>query len=401
MGSLSKMLRVSLIVLAASLIPSESRAQQTDLELLAERNAAFGFDLYQVLRAKEGNLFLSPYNISTALAMTYAGARGQTEREMAEVLHFPPEQSALHHNYSGLQSHMNGIQERGRVRLHVANSLWYQKDQHFLETYFNLVRTHYGGGLNPVDFARNTEAARGAINSWVEDKTERKITNLIRPGLLGRSTALVLCNAIYFKGNWARRFDPEFTREADFHVTRDRVVKVPMMSGSAEFKWKVYEGFRAIELPYEGSGLSMVILLPDSMDGLTDLERSLTGESVRSWIQELIGVQPSEIAVHLPRFSTSAEFELAEVLTAMGMPGAFTGADFSGMTGNRDLSISEVVHKAYVDVNEEGTEAAAATGVVMKRGGAVFLVDRPFLFLIRENDTGSILFIGRIIDPSM
>jgi len=380
--------------------PAPARAQQIELGSLAQNNAAFGFDLYQKLRETEGNLFLSPYSISTALAMTYAGARGRTEKEMAEVLHFPPEQSTFHRTFSELQSSISEIQRKGRVRLHTANSLWYQEGQHFLETFFNLVITHYGGGLYAVDFTQHTEAARRTINAWAEQETEGRIKDLIRPGLLDPTTALVLCNAIYFKGNWASQFDTSLTREADFYVTRDRVVKVPMMTQSREFRWKAFDGFRAIELPYEGSDLSMVILLPETVGQLAGLERSLTGDNVRNWVRELEQVQPSEIALLLPRFSSTCEFKLAEILAAMGMTSAFQGADFSGMTGSRDLFIGEVVHKAFVDVNEEGTEAAAATGVVMKRGGAVFRVDHPFLFLIRESQTGSILFIGRITDPT-
>ncbi|MFC1628702.1 serpin family protein [Gemmatimonadota bacterium] len=400
MSRLSRVVPISLTLLLASLLPWVAvSAWQEELQTVAESNAAFGFDLYRNLNGIDGNLFFSPYSISTALAMTWAGARGRTEVEMAEVLHFPDEQFTLHHSLSGLQNHFDAIQRRSDIRLHLANSLWYQDDHSFLESFFNLMESHYGAVLFPVDFVRQTETARRAINAWVAEETEEKIRELITPGALDPATSLVLCNAIYFKGDWASRFDPGQTMESTFHVSADRVVTVPMMTGEAEFRSRAFEGFSALELPYEGNDLSMVILLPDHDAGLSGLEEMLTGERVTGWMHDLESVEPSQIAVQIPRFSTTSRFELAEILMAMGMPAAFLNADFSGMTGNREFFISQVVHQAFIDVNEEGTEAAAATAVVMKRGGAMFLVNRPFLFLIRDRHTGSILFIGRIVDP--
>jgi serpin B len=374
-----------------------------DLQTVVKGNSAFGFDLYQELKGEKGNLFFSPYSISTALAMTYAGARGQTKKEMAEVLHFSLEQEPLHSSFSKLQSELNAIQDKGHVKVSIANSLWAQEGYHFLDTFFNLNKKYYGAGLNFVDFARETEATRKTINIWVEDKTQQKIKELIKQGMIDSLTTLVLCNAIYFKGDWLSQFDKTRTMDADFYISPDNAIKVPMMSQKSKFKFGDFGNFNAIELPYEGNDLSMIVLLPKEIDGLAELERNLTNDNVGNWIDKLSNSYKSEILVSLPKFKTTSEFELAAALAEMGMPHAFAGADFSGMTGKKDLFISKVIHKAFVDVNEEGTEAAAATAVVMERGVSrtlLFRADHPFVFLIRENKTGSILFIGRIVDPT-
>lgn len=374
-----------------------------DLQTVVKGNSAFGFDLYQELKGEKGNLFFSPYSISTALAMTYAGARGQTKKEMAEVLHFSLEQEPLHSSFSKLQSELNAIQDKGHVKVSIANSLWAQKNYRFLDTFFDLNKKYYGAGLNFVDFARETEATRKTINIWVEDKTQQKIKELIKQGMIDSLTTLVLCNAIYFKGDWLSQFDKTRTMDADFYISPDNAIKVPMMSQKSKFKFGDFGNFNAIELPYEGNDLSMIVLLPKEIDGLAELERNLTNDNVGNWIDKLSNSYKSEILVSLPKFKTTSEFELAAALAEMGMPHAFAGADFSGMTGKKDLFISKVIHKAFVDVNEEGTEAAAATAVVMERGVSrtlLFRADHPFVFLIRENKTGSILFIGRIVDPT-
>lgn len=374
-----------------------------NLKTVVNGNSDFGFDLYQELKGEKGNLFFSSYSISTALAMTYAGAREQTEKEMAEVLHFSLQQEPLHSSFSKLQSDLNAIQDKGHIKLSIANSLWAQAGYHFLDTFFDLNKKYYGAGLNFADFATKTEAARKTINIWVEDKTQQKIKELLKPGVIDSLTTLVLCNAIYFKGDWLSQFDKKRTMDADFYVLPDNLIKVPMMNQKSKFKFRDFSDFSAIELPYEGNDLSMIIFLPKEVAGLPELEKNLTNDNVEIWIDKLSNSYESEILVSLPKFKTTCEFKLADVLTKMGMPHAFAGADFSGMTGKRDLFISEVIHKAFVDVNEEGTEAAAATAVVMERGISktlLFRADHPFIFLIRENITGSILFIGRIIDPT-
>ena len=391
-----------------ALISSSAFAEaNSNVQTVVKGNSTFGFGLYQKIKENEGNLFFSPYSISTALAMTYAGAKVQTEKEMAEVLHFSLEQEPLHSSFSKLRSKLNAIQNKGHIKLSIANSLWAQEGYPFLDTFFDLNKKYYGAGLNFVDFVRETETARKTINVWIEKETQQKIKELIKPDTIDSLTTLVLCNAIYFKGDWSSQFDKERTTDADFYISHAKTIKVPMMNKKSEFKFKDFGNFSAIELPYEGNDLSMIVFLPKEIDGLIELERNLTNDGVKAWINELTRSYKSEIFVNLPRFKTTCQFELSETLGDMGMPSAFSlpPADFSGMTGKRDLFISKVIHKAFVDVNEEGTEAAAATAVVMMmlKGDSKplsFRADHPFVFLIRENQTGSILFIGRIIDPT-
>ena len=405
----SKLKIVSIIVAVTFFLSSPSIFAKTnsDLQTIIKGNSDFGFDLYQRLKGEKGNLFFSPYSISTALAMTYAGARGQTEKEMAEVLHFSLEQEPLHSSFSKLQSELNAIQNKGYVKLSIANSLWAQEGYHFLDTFFNLNKKYYGAGLNFVDFEKETEAARKTINIWVKDKTQQKIKELIKPGMVDSLTTLVLCNAIYFKGNWLVQFDKKRTKKDNFYISPDKTIKVAMMNQESRYKYKDFGSFSAIELPYEGNDLSMIVFLPKEIDGLAEFEKNLTNSNVKAWIDRLTASYKSEIFVSLPEFKTTCEFELSKILSDMGMPSAFSlpPADFSGMTGRKDLFISKVIHKAFVDVNEEGTEAAAATAVVMLwlKGASrplMFRANHPFVFLIRENQTGSILFIGRIIDPT-
>lgn len=395
-----KIISVIIFFLSSSFIFAETTG---DLQTVVKSNSSFAFDLYQELKDEKGNLFFSPYSISTALAMTYAGARGQTEKEMAEVLHFSLEQEPLHSSFSKLQSDLNAIQDKGYVKLSAANSLWAQEGYYFLDTFFDLNKKYYGAGLNFVDFIKQTETARKTINVWVEKETQKKIKELIKPRMLDSLTRLVLCNAVYFKGDWSSQFDKRGTIDADFYISPDKTIKVPMMRQKSKYKFKDFTDFSAIELPYEGNDLSAVVFLPKEIDGLVELERNLTNDNVQHWIGELSNSYKSETLVSLPKFKTAYEFELSYILAKMGMPHAFAEADLSGMTGKKDLFISKVIHKAFVDVNEEGTEAAAATAVVMKEIISTpikFQANHPFVFLIRENKTEDILFIGRIIDPT-
>ena len=398
-------IRSIIIMIAAVFIacPCCSTEKDGDIQTVIRGNSDFGLNVYQQLKDKQENIFFSPYSISTALAMTYAGARGQTEIEMADVLRFSLKQEPLHFSFSNLQSHLNSIQKKGHVNLSIANSLWAQEGYKFLDSFFDLNKKYYGTGLNFVDFVRKTEDARKRINIWVENKTQQRIKDMIKPGTIGPDTTLVLCNAIYFKGDWLRQFDKEETTYADFYISPEKVVKASLMNQKSEFKFKAFDSFSAIELPYEGDDLSMMVFLPKKIGGLAELETNLTNANVMNWVSELSNSNKQEILISLPKFKTTCEFELQDILSEMGMPHAFMDADFSGMTGKRDLFISKVIHKAFVDVNEEGTEAAAATAVVMERGirkPLTFRADHPFVFMIRDNETGSILFIGRIIDPT-
>lgn len=370
---------------------------------LAKGNNQFALDLYTKLKNAPGNLFVSPYSVSTALAMTYAGARGQTEKNMAATLHFDLSPEQLHPAFASL---MHGIQKdvsEGGNQLNIANALWAQMGEKYLESFLELTRRYYGAGFREVDFRRAAETARLTINKWVEEQTKGKITDLIKGGMLDEAS-LVLTNAIYFKGVWAAQFKKDQTRDDPFTVTLDKVVTVPIMHQTSEFGYLQGEGFQALELPYAGERLSMIVLLPAREDGLPALEKQLSCKNLDHWIA---GLRKQEVILSLPRFKMTCEFRLDETLKAMGMANAFSpGADFSGMDGKRELFIGAVVHKAFVDVNEEGTEAAAATAVIMLRSaqGAhhapVFRADHPFLFLIRDVRTGSILFMGRIVNPN-
>lgn len=371
---------------------------------LVRDNSAFAFDLYGKLSAEEGNIFFSPYSISEALAMTYAGARGNTEKEMAETLRFSLGQKGLHPAFADLESRLNDIQKSGNVKLSIANSLWPQQGYEFLPEYLGLVKKYYGVSITPVDYAHATETARKTINKWVENKTQDKIKDLIGPRILDNMTRLVLTNAIYFKGNWAFQFKPDATKNAQFFVSADKSVQVPMMNQKKEFLYAELDSLQVLQLPYIGDELSMMVLLPKQGDGLKALESGLSAENLKLWRSSL---KSKEVIVFLPKFKMTSKFELSKTLGSMGMIDAFTeDADFSGMDGTKWLMISNVIHKAFVDVNEKGTEAAAATAVIVKLKAfevskpTTFRADHPFIFLIQDNKTGSILFIGRVTDPT-
>jgi len=400
------------VVLLAVMVLVSAVAAQTQTgngeAMVAEGNNKFALALYDKLRAEKGNLFFSPYSISTALAMAYAGAKGQTQTQMAEAMRFPVRvkdvnECKFHSVFGQIIKSLNTRGAEGSYELAVANALWGQKGYSFLKEYLQLVETNYGGGLNEVDFAGDTEAARQTINNWVQRKTKDKIKDLIPRGMLSSDTRLVLTNAIYFKGKWARQFEKELTRDGPFTLLDGQKIDVPMMRQTEEFRYMEAEDFQALEMPYVKDELSMIILLPKKVDGVVDFEKKLTNENLSRWLSEL---HKQKLVASIPRFKMAQQFGLADTLQAMGMTDAFSAqlADFSGMTGTRDLFISAVVHKAFVDVNEEGTEAAAATGVGMAMTAApqrmpVFRADHPFIFLIRDNKSGSILFIGRVMKP--
>ena len=421
-----KMLRYIFIVLSIISIgfvtgcqaaQEPAASEQLNDQIVVNGNNEFALDLYGRISNMEGNLFFSPYSVSTALAMVYAGAHGQTESQMAQVLHFPiipmesepsssvlvPDRARFASLFGKIIHDINNRGKKGGYELNIANALWGQDGYHFLKEYIDFIETHYEGKLTEVDFKNAAEAARVKINEWVEEKTNQKIKDLIKPGMLDSMTRLVLTNAIYFKGNWASQFDKERTQEAPFTLLDGNNVNVPMMNKTEEFPYMATEDFKALDLPYVDDDLSMIILLPNKTDGIGELEKSLTADSLSLWLNQL---QKRKVIVSIPKFKLTSQFSLASVLQSMGMTDAFSSsADFSGMDGQRDLYISAIIHKAYVDVNEEGTEAAAATAVIMRLLSAepdqtpVFRADHPFLFLIRDNKSGSILFIGRVMNP--
>ena len=395
--------------IAFGLLSSEMHAAEPDspnVAALAASNTVFACDLYAQLKAQEGNLFFSPYSISTALAMTTAGARGETATQMAKALHFPFGSQEVHPAFAALAGQINAVGTNGHVKLSIANSLWPDRAYPLLESYLALVKNDYCGSVTAVDYLHEEPKARAQINQWVADQTQNKILNLISSAL-DPHMRLVLVNAVYFKGTWAGQFKTNETQTAPFYRTSDKPVQVRMMTQTHTFKYGEWENLQVLELPYAGNEVSMLVLLPSTADGVTNLENRLSADQVRQWRARLF---ERKIQVFLPKFKiTWGTTSLKNGLLALGMHDAFeTGkADFSGMDGHADwLYISDVLHKAFVDVNEEGTEAAAATGVMMRSLAIavpvpppVFRADHPFLFLIQENRTGSILFMGRITDP--
>ena len=393
------------LVLASPILSLGSPGEEGTMGSYAPAASAgnrFTFELYARLAGDQGNLFLSPHSIHVALAMASAGARGATAEEMQKVLHVEP---ATHPAMAALLARLNASAGTGEHRLYqlsAANALWGQKGLAFRKEYLELVRTSYDGELSPMDFRGAGEAARKEINSWVEARTAGKIKDLIR--VLSPETLLVLTNAIYFKSAWQDPFQERMTKEGPFHLTGGGETKVPFLHQVHRFGYREGDGFQAVELPYNGHALSMLILLP-GQGGLAALEKKLTADALGRWLG---GLQERKVDISLPKFKLSSRFELGKVLRAMGMTTAFkSSADFSGIAAADQLFIGEVIHQTFVDVNEEGTEAAAATAVVMLGAAArreeekpvVFRADHPFLFLIRHRETGAILFMGRLADP--
>jgi len=406
-------MKLSALLLIPSLLQAGALPAQTTsppgsgAAALTADNNSFAADLYGQLRKQPGNLFFSPQSISTAFAMAYAGAQGQTAVQMQTVFHFTLPAENLHPAMGALLAAMNAPHQGYELR--VADALWAQQDESLLQSYLQLVQTDYSAGLHQVDFKSAPDGVRSTIDQWVEQQTNGKIQNLIGPGALTPSTRLVLTNAIYFKGSWLDPFRPEATDNEDFHLSVKQTIQAPMMHRTGGYRY--YDGgtFQELELPYQGDELSMVVLLPKEIGGLTALEESFTASAVSNWLGKLAPAK--KVILTLPKFTLTQQFELSSALAKMGMPLAFGGAaDFSGMNGKRDFAISAAIHKAFIDVNEQGTEAAAATAIAifataMRRQEnepppIVFKADHPFLFLIRDVQSGSILFLGRVTNPT-
>lgn len=378
---------------------------EADLAELVAEKSAFAFDLYQAIRDEDGNLFFSPYSISLALAMTYAGARSETEQQMGDTLHYTLPQDRLHPAFNALDLELAGRAEGaeggdGGFKLNIANAIWGQTGYSFLPEFLDILAENYGAGLRVLDFVKAPDDSRVTINDWVSDETEDKIRNLLPEGSITPATVLVLTNAIYFNAAWMYPFEEELTHDGTFYLLDGGQVTVPMMEQTRYFGYAEGAGYQAVELPYEGGKLSMVILLPDA-GWFEETTSELDAERAASMLKD-IGVQ--DVHLTMPKFTYESQFSLKETLATMGMPAAFGAADFSGMDGTRSLFIGDVIHKAYVSVDEAGTEAAAATAVVMPTGAPAppkeITVDRPFLFMIRDIETEAILFLGHVVNPS-
>jgi len=372
------------------------------VDRVVDANNLFALDLFSQLKNEseskdESNIFFSPYSISVALTMTYEGARGETAEEMENVLHIPEDKDIRRPNFARI---INGInREDKKYELSTANALWAQEGYKFLEEYLKIVENYYGGKATNVDFVNELEKSRQTINRWVEEQTNDRIKELLHEGDIDELTRLVLTNAIYFKGRWLLQFDPEDTKELEFTTINGEKKSVPMMSLREEFNYAEIDGCQILEMLYEGEDLSMIFILPED---IRSAEENLTVEKLSEWKDAMV---KQEVDVLIPGFKLETRYYMKETLKEMGMILPFSlSADFSGMDGTLNLMIDKVIHQAFIEVNEEGSEAAAATAVVIKLKAApapapVFRADHPFIFLIQQRDTGNILFMGRVGDP--
>jgi len=389
--------------------PLDDTSSTTEgVDTIVEGNNQLAIDLYSQFKGEneDKNLFFSPYSISVALTMTYEGAKGETAEEMQTVLHIPEDSAIRRPNFAKVYNDIN--QNNEGYKLSTANALWALKDYQLLEEYTSTVEDYYGGKVTNLDFGGKPEESRQTINTWIEEQTNNKIKDLIPKGILDAYTRLVLTNAIYFKGTWLTQFDEEDTIDEEFTTSAGGKVEVPMMrliESGLEFNYMEDDSVQVLELPYEGEDLSMLLILPKESD-LESVEESLTPEKIEEWNK---GLRNREVRVYIPKFKFETKYFMAKDLKEMGMPLAFSPsqADLSGIAGTDDLYISSVIHQAFVEVNEEGIEAAAATAVIVSTTSIgpgpsipVFKADHPFIFIIQQEETGNILFMGRVSDPS-
>jgi serpin B len=380
-----------------------------DMNAVVSGNIDFALSLFDRLKddenaiAPKGNLFFSPYSISNALAIVYGGTRGQTKEQIAAALHFTLPDQNFYSAFDMLQKQpFQNDMSRG-YQLLLANALWYQKGEPFLKDFLDLTQNYYGGGLNQLDFVNETEKSRQKINSWIEEKTKDKIKDLILPNGINKETTMVLTNAIYFKGEWKTKFSWWKTKDADFTVSANKKVKVPLMHIKEKFNCCSDANSQVLELPYKNDEISMLVILPKDTEGIKKVENAISAEYLKYLLSKM---KLREVDAYFPKFKmTWGTFCLNKILSELGMPDAFNPgqADFSGINGKKDLWISVIFHKAFIEVNEKGTEATAAMSVGLSRAKTfpfVFRADHPFIFLIKDNRSGSILFMGRVMNPT-
>jgi serpin B len=384
-------------------------ATASELGELVAGNSAFAFEMYQAIRYRDENLIYSPFSMSLALAMTYAGARTETEQQMGDTMNYTLSQERLHPAFNALDLELisrgegNEAKDEEGFRLNIANSIWGQTGYSFLEDFLDVLAENYGAGLRLLDFISAPEESRVTINDWVSEQTEGKIEDLIPQGAICSDTRLVLTNAIYFNAAWEYPFKEELTDQGAFHLLDGGEVTVDMMHLTEMFKYAAGDGYQAVDLFYDGLELSMVILIPDE-GRFEEFESALTYENVEAILAEL---SFENVDLSMPKFTFEFELNLNDALIGMGMSAAFDPmvADFSGMDGTRNLVITEILHKAFIGVDEAGTEAAAATAVIIgessiPEGPVDVTINRPFIFFIRDIETGSVLFVGRVLDPT-
>ena len=398
---------------SSSTIAESSRAREknpnvseAELTALVDGNNAFALDLYQSLRSENRNLILSPFSISLALAMTYSGARGETEAQMADVLNFSG-QEQTHTAFNALDLALEDTpltldKDQEPMQLSIANSVWAEQTFTFLPDFLDTLSVNYGAGVHLLDFINKPEPSRKEINDWVSNETKDKINNLLPENAVTPDTKMVLVNAIYFKADWLDPFDADDTYDGIFKLLDGSEVTVPMMGQRMDIPYVVGDGYAAAELPYAGKSAVMTLLVPDE-GRFEEIESQLNGDMLK---EVLASLTIADVTLRMPKFEYESSFSLSDSLAGLGMPLAFDDgqADFSGMTDQQDLYIGNVIHKAFVAVDEKGTEAAAATAVIMEGATAIqpenmLYIDRPFLFFIRDVETGQVLFIGRVLNP--
>ncbi|MCD4706239.1 MAG: serpin family protein [Candidatus Sabulitectum sp.] len=386
----------------------QSISDEQAADILIRGNNEFALDLYTEIcdMPEAGNIFFSPYSISSALGMTYSGARGQTALDMAEALHFTLPANGINRAFHSITETLNsgslhGAESGEPFTLAISNGLWVQNGFKLLDEFVAEVTRYYSASVENLDFSNDAEGSREIINDWVAESTMDKILNLIPSGVLGADTRVVLTNAVYFKASWRHPFNEHATSDSRFILTDGSAVSVPTMTQTEHFNYASTEGCSAVELGYTGGNSSMLIILPDG--DMQEFQHNFNAdmlETIRG------GLSSRNVHLSMPRFEFTKSIGLSDILSSLGMESAFGSyADFSGFTGNRDLYISEVLHKAFVKVDEEGTEAAAATAVVMNllcmpETPLEMTINRPFVFIILDRTTGSIIFIGRVMDPS-
>jgi serpin B len=380
---------------------------------ITDANNRFAFELYSHFRInpehKEKNIFFSPYSMTSVLSMIYEGARGKTADEMASVFHFPGNTTILRMQYYNINA---GIRQKDPAyRLDSANALWAQKDYPFRPAYLRTIREYYDADATNLDFISAPEDSRGIINRWIEEKTGGKITGILPRDSLNSFTRLVITNALYFRGSWVKSFDPDNTRDADFTLAPGKTVRIKMMADEdPNLTMHYFENnqLQIVEIPYiyeTGDGISMLLILPKG-NNLTEVETMLDAKTLAA-LQDSLKLE--RVKMYLPKFRIESQYEMKTVLEEMGMPTAFTeDADLSGMYGTHELLISGIFHKTFIDVDENGTEAAASTVGVVNLESApwtpppvyIFRADHSFFFIIQERETGTILFIGRVMNPN-
>jgi serpin B len=392
---------------------SEFFSATNEMASFPQESDDFALAMYAQLGTRPGNLFFSPFNVRTVLAMAYAGAKGSTADQMREALRISVPGETLHADFGRVIRHLRSTGS-GKWEMDMANSLWSQAGVPLRPEYLELMAQHYDGNTNLVDFRSAPESARAAINQWIEEKTRQRIRDLIPPGTVSPEMRLILASAVYFKGTWALQFHKPATRSELFRLEGGGNVRVNLMYQQDEIRYMEGAGYQAVELAYLGGGVSMLVLLPDERNALPDLEKKLSSHLLHDCVAKM---EVREVKVFLPQFKITWGTDLTDVLSALGMPLAFSrsGADFSGINGyeppSKDsLFLSAVQHKAFVEVNEEGTEAAAATAAHMELAAMappappripVFRADHPFLFAIRDRESGAIVFLGRMANPAL